>query len=255
MKYFLTLILCIPWLAACASTADPAINAQRDAAATQLAILAGTATAEMAELRTTADYVSTRASLAATRGAFLELTLVARGTPQEVIRQFQSSMMASLVTLTPTPAPALVIEADVASGQPEIIVTPLALPTPEALPTADPDAPQYADIVTATGVGNDDCALNITSEFTPQSSAIYVVARARNIAPGTQLSSQWTANGQPVVSYDFTPNFEIRDACIWFFVTPSEVAFTAGEWSVQLAINGVPNGSPARFTIRDAGGG
>lgn len=255
MKRILWFILWLPWLTACTGTADTASSAQRDAAATQLAILAGTATAEIAQLRTTVEYVSTRASLAATRGAFLELTLVARGTPQEVLREFQSSMMASLVTPTPSPAPALMVEAAPLSGQPDIIVTPLALPTPEALPTADPDAPQYVDIVSATGVGSDDCAVNITSEFTPQSPAIYVVARARNIQPGTQLSSQWTANGQPIVSYDFTPNFAIRDACIWFFVTPSEVAFTPGEWSVQLAINGTPNGGPARFIIRDAGGG
>jgi hypothetical protein len=104
-------------------------------------------------------------------------------------------------------------------------------------------------------VGSDDCAVNVTTDFTTQSAAVYVVARALNIPPGTRLSSEWAANGQPVVSYDFTPNFSIRDACVWFFVTPADVTFMPGEWSVQLAINGIPNGSPARFTIRDAGGG
>jgi hypothetical protein len=85
---------------------DSISAAQREAAATQLAILEATATAEVARLRTTVDYVSTRAALAATRGAFLELTLIARGTPESVIREFQSMTMASLVTLTPHPCAA-----------------------------------------------------------------------------------------------------------------------------------------------------
>ena len=252
MRCILRVIACLPLLAACAASEDSISAAQREAAATQLAILEATVTAEVAQLRTTVDYVSTRAALAATRGAFLELTLIARGTPESVIREFQSMTMASLVTLTPTPAPQT---ADLGDGLPEVIVTPLALPTPEATPTFDPDAPRYAEIVTAAGVGSDDCAVNVTTDFTTQSAAIYVVARALNIPPGTRLSSEWVANGQPVVSYDFTPNFPIRDACVWFFVTPADVTFVPGEWSVQLAINGIPNGSPARFTIRDAGGG
>jgi hypothetical protein len=245
-------LLAGPALVGCIPTPDPAEEAALNSAASQVAALQAAATQESARLRTTLDYAGTRVSLAATQGSFLELTLEARGTPPAVIASFRQEMFASFATPTPTPTLALRGDATVNAAQPptQIIITPLAISTLPGAPPADPNAPRLENIVTAVDVGSDDCAVGITNVFTTAMPEIYVVARARNIPNGTRLASRWRFNGEQVIRYEFTPNFTIQDACIWFFMDQTDVTFSVGEWTVQLEINDVPAAPPSAFSIR-----
>jgi hypothetical protein len=105
------------------------------------------------------------------------------------------------------------------------------------------------NIVMATGVGDDDCALGTVLQFTADVPAIYVVATAYNIAPGTQLASRWRIGASEKV-FDFTPDFAIAGECIWFFVDQTDFTFVPGTWSVSLEIDGTPAAPAIQFTIQ-----
>ena len=112
-----------------------------------------------------------------------------------------------------------------------------------------PAEPSLYNIVTSTGVGANDCALDSTTTFSTTDQQIYVVATAANIPAGTALSAQWYQEGTLVVSHDFSPDFDIAQNCIWFYIDQTDTPFTPGNWSVQLAMNGQSIGSPVTFTI------
>lgn len=255
MKSLLIILLLGPLLAACGTNDDTVLDAQRESAATQVSALVGTTTLEAARLRTTLDYTVTRASLAATQGGLLELTLVARGTPLTVLQEFQREMMGSFATATPPPSSDGSLAGITGNNAPvPLVITPLTLPTPDTSSVLSSDGPRLESIVTSTGVDGNDCPVGTTNTFSTASPSIYVVARAINIDASTRLSSRWNRDGEQIITYEFTPNFSIDNACIWFFMEQSDVTFTPGEWNVQLDINGTPAGLPITFTIRDAAG-
>ena len=99
-------------------------------------------------------------------------------------------------------------------------------------------------------VGNDDCAVGVTNTFSVSSTQIYIVARAVGVQSGTRLGSVWRkADGTPLVEFDFTPDFTIQDACIWFFAAPEDFPFEAGSYTVTLTVNNQPASNPVPFTI------
>ena len=244
-----TTIVMVMLLSACGVAIDNAAEAQRDNAATQVAALIATTTLEAARLHTTLDYTVTRASLASTQGSFLELTLETRGTPASVLQEFQAQIFSSFATATPTAASDQRLSQSTSVAT-QLVVTPLIIPTSNE-PVVDPNAPRLENIVTSTGVDGDDCAVGETNVFTTATPSIYVVARAVNVLQDTRLGSRWNLNGEQVISYEFTPNFTIENACIWFFMDQADVIFTPGEWTVQLDINGSPAALPINFTIRE----
>jgi hypothetical protein len=238
LVFLLWLIVLV--LGACTdNSTENLVITQYSVASTQISDVRASATVEQARMQTTLDYASTRASLASTQGAFLQLTLIARGTPIEQLQTEQANVLARYAT--PTPAPqgtTLAVVNTPSAPQPTaIIVTPLVL---TSLPTIDSTLPRLENIVMATSVGADDCALDTTSTFSVNTPQIYVVARAVNIPPNTRLSSRWLYNAQEVITYDFTKDFLIESACIWFFIDPIDVVFQAGNWAVELAIDGTP---------------
>ncbi len=84
---------------------------------------------------------------------------------------------------------------------------------------------------------------------------IYVTATANDTAAGTTFSSTWYYEGTQVAYYEWTPDFSIRSACIWFHMPASEVDYTAGNYNVQLAVNGTNVGAAAAFTITSSAPG
>lgn len=129
-------------------------------------------------------------------------------------------------------------------------ITPTATTAPEtAAPTLDPNGPRFEGVVTATGVGDDDCAVGTTSAFSPSTAEIYVVAAGFNIAAGTTIQSNWLRRDAPLTSFDFAPDNAVNGACIWFFADQTDFAFEAGEYRVDLLIGGVLAGS-ATFEVR-----
>lgn len=208
--------------------------AQNVSLTTQIAAVRETATYESDQLQITLEYVNTLVGQAQGQGNELRATLVARGTEPANINLSGASVPPQI-----TPPP------DMA---PEDNNTDPALPpdAPTQLPSGD--TPSLINIVMSTGVGNNDCATGVTSQFTTSTNAIYVVATAQNITPGTRIDSRWQVGAESVV-YNFTPDFNINSECIWFYIDQSSVTFTPGDWQVQLDINGVAAGPAVPFSI------
>lgn len=129
-------------------------------------------------------------------------------------------------------------------------VTPTATPAPVTpAPTLDPNGPRFEGVVTATGVGDDDCAVGTTSVFSPSTAQIYVVATGFNIAAGTTIQSSWFRGDTALTSFDFAPDNAVNGACIWFFADQTDFAFDVGTYRVDLLIGGVQAASAA-FEVR-----
>ncbi len=223
------------------------LAAQNAALREQMTGVFGTATIEADRMLVTLDYMGTRVAQVDQQNLNLQATLIARGTSPSAIGPLDPDS----VTLIPTSS------ADVTGGNvppqqgsaqtsPPVVVTP---GTSDAV-IAAPTEPALTNVVTASGVGSDDCATGSVSSFSASTAEIYVVATALNILPGTQIASRWQVSGQEVF-FDFTPDFEIDGACIWFFINQSDVPFTPGNWNVQLEINGTPAGSAVQFSITE----
>ncbi len=104
---------------------------------------------------------------------------------------------------------------------------------------------------TASSVrSSDGCAENVTSQFSTGTSQIYATARALNVAAGTEMGVEWSLAGQIVYSSSFVVEQNNPDFCFWFFITPEDVPFTPGEWSVRILVNGAPI-QPFTFMITE----
>ena len=90
----------------------------------------------------------------------------------------------------------------------------------------------------ASGVGSDDCALDVNPRFTPSSAAIYVVANAYKIPAGATISSSWQRANTEVALFSFDAQRAINGSCIWFFIDQSDTPFFSGSWSVELRLDG-----------------
>lgn len=228
--------------------------------------LRSTVTVQAARARTTVDASLTEVSLAATRSQFLKATLVSYGTPQSYLESFQRQFMDRelySLFLTPTPASAPTISNNIIppvqvtqppssaarSASNAATLAALNRATPSPTPTIASNQPYVTDVVTAQGVGDDDCAVGISSEFTNTAPAVYVVARAYNVTSGTRFASRWLLRNEEVVYHDFTSEFEFNDECIWFFIDEADTTLFVGAWSVVLEVNGVVQGAPTQFQV------
>jgi hypothetical protein len=223
------------FLSACArqSQVELTLVATQIALNTQIAAVRNTATVQAERIQVTVEYMATQVRSAEVQNDQLRATLVARGIDPQALTNIDPS------SITPLP-PGVVNNVP----QPEI--------TGEAIPPITPTpggAPALTDIVTSENVGNDDCAVGVTSTFSASAQQIYVVATALNIQPGTTIVSRWQVGGQEIV-HDFTPDFEINQNCIWFFIDQVDTTFTPGNWNVQLEINGSAVGT-ATFSITE----
>lgn len=236
--------LCLMMTACVDNSARRTLEADYGVASTRLAELAGTATVQSARLQTTLDYATTRVARVATRSQFLKATLVEYGTPQSVLDAFQQQVSDGAIVLpTATPLPAVTPDTPQTAPEPS---------NPSASPTPPPaGGTRLANPVTALDVGDDDCASGVTDRFSPDEDAIYIVATAIDVSAGMTLTSRWSLAGEERVRLDWTPDFDIAEACIWFFIDQSDTAFTPGSWSVILDINDSPVTPPVPFIIND----
>lgn len=211
---------------------------------TQIAAVRQTATIEADRLQVTVEYMNTLVAQAQEQRSQLQATLIARGADPAAIGVNITPLAPQPSPLPPADAVSAVVVPPPAPG--DVPVTPFGGAGAPVTNTA----PALANIVMATGVGQDDCAVGVTSVFSTTSERIYVVATAYNIQPGTLILSRWFQEGRQVVTHDFTPDFPINDACIWFFIDQTDVPFTPGNWAVDLEINGAVVGPSTRFTIQ-----
>lgn len=123
--------------------------------------------------------------------------------------------------------------------------------TPSPIPiqaTVDPNGPSLTSITLTDQVGADDCPVASMTSFSSGAAEIYVTAMANNVVANSTLTADFTREGQEMQTYTWTPDFDIRGACIWFHMPASDVQFTPGNWSVALAINGAAAGG-LNFTV------
>ncbi|MBA3868407.1 MAG: hypothetical protein H0X30_04585 [Anaerolineae bacterium] len=223
---------------------------------TQIVDLRTTATYQADQLQQTQEYIETIVPKANRLRDELASTLQAVGI-DVTLHPVGSNSSFVLATATATSVageqqPIIIVE-----GTSNVASTPIpsdasSAPSGSAVaPTAG--QPMLFNLVTAEGVGSNDCALASVTSFTADIKQIYVVATAANITAGTKIGAQWYLNDTVVTKQDFTPKDDINNNCIWFYAEPVDFPFTAGSYRVDLLINDTPvTGAQASFTIQPA---
>lgn len=250
----------------CNMFAPPAANqtlaVERDSAATQVAEAHASATLAADRLSVTAEAAQTSVARSAAQSTRIAATLFALGTPFVDIRFITPE------AATPTAQPGIGAGNQVVGGPPAVQPTIIGqgsaqgnatlqgepAPTlPGAPATAEPGngGAELVNIVITDRVGSDDCAVGSVSDFAATALGVYVVATARNLPAGSQLTARFLNNGVEQVYYNWSPNFNISEGCVWFYMPASDVVFSTGNWSAQLELNGAAAGAPALFTVSD----
>ncbi|QPC84778.1 hypothetical protein G4Y79_10505 [Phototrophicus methaneseepsis] len=242
-------------LGACgAGTADQTLVADYNNSSTLIADMRMTGTVHAARLQTTLDYSGTRVALAATQSIFLKGTLQALGYDINELNALQEAAMNGSVQF-PTatqPAPNFSIEENqpTAAGS-----TPPAGDNTNVSPTAPADlsgsGPQLVNAALASEVGSDDCPITTTSQFTLNSNIIYLTMRAVNVSAGSTITARWLRPDGEERVFDWTPDFNIDDGCVWMYIDQTDEAFVAGVWSVTIELNGTQATDVLSFRIDD----
>ncbi len=241
-------------LTACRSSeAELTATVLHQAVQVELDSLRSTSTVARARIRTTLDYAGTQVSKAEESSEFLRFSLGNLGTDRafidENVSQIENFATQPPATRIASGAPSDSTLVPPPTSAPQVIVTP---PIPSPAPTAIESGPRLENIVLASAVDQNDCALDVNPRFTSQSAEIYVVAEIYDIPPGATISSSWRRDGNEVALFDFQKQRFIDGSCIWFYIDQSVVAFQAGSWSVELQVDGVALSPPVDFQIVEA---
>ena len=241
-------------LSACGSSSEQlTLVADKDIASTQMSNIRASATVVRARMQITLDFAGTRAIEVEQQGQFLRSTLVAMGTDSAYINS-NLPLPGNFPTFTPQPTSPISVQITPAP-LPEVTEElnaegTLVLVTIE--PTEEANQPRLQNIVLSSGVNDNDCAVDTNPRFTPESTEIYVVATAYEIAAGSNIVSVWQANGVEVARFGFQPESEIDGNCIWFFIDQSDAEFVVGTWSVEMLIDDAPAAPPLPFQILES---
>jgi hypothetical protein len=129
-------------------------------------------------------------------------------------------------------------------------------PPVAAVPAADngtPDASagngfSFAEVVTAKGKDNSNCAVNRTSTFSVNDPRIYVMADVRNFKSGTSVAVKWSGAD---FSRDDSLSLEVsgKRACIYFYIEPQTLSLKPGDYTVTVSAAGVSS-TPVQFTVQ-----
>jgi hypothetical protein len=108
----------------------------------------------------------------------------------------------------------------------------------------------FGKIVTAANVDANNAPTALANTFSPSQKTVYVVAEAKQVAPGTKLAASWTRDGTPVqVSDEVVASQGYHDSNIEFHLNAGADGFTPGNYKVQLLVNGQP-GPSADFSVK-----
>jgi len=108
----------------------------------------------------------------------------------------------------------------------------------------------FGKVVTAANVDSTNSPTALADTFSPTQKTIYVVAEAKQVAPGTRIAASWTRDGTPVqVSGEVVADKGYHDTNIEFHLNAGVDGFAPGKYKVQLVINGQP-GPDANFTVK-----
>ena len=241
-------------LAGCSSSApELTATAVYDQALAEIESLRSTATVDRARMKTTLEYVGTRVRQVEDAGQFLRSNLISLNTDTNFIAT-NVSLIQSAPTQPAQPSPTPTVRNVVDA------VTPIAPPTPVPIAAATQpgtvnalteanDQPRLENVVMASGVYQNGCAIDVNPGLTPASSEIYIVAQAYNISAGSTISTRWQRKGIEVAYFSFQAENDIDGSCIWFFIDQTDTAFIAGSWSVEIRVDDITLGSPIAFQI------
>lgn len=114
-----------------------------------------------------------------------------------------------------------------------------------------PDASvTFGKLVTTSNVDAKNAPTALAEVFSPQQKTIYVVAEAKDIAPGTRLASNWFRDGTLFkVSDEVVATHGYHDTNIEFHLDPGAEGWLPGKYKVQILANG-QTGPSASFTIK-----
>ncbi len=117
-------------------------------------------------------------------------------------------------------------------------------------PMSDDVSTQFVQVATAASVrGN--CAGELQSQFPQNTENIYITARGLNVRQGMIIEVEWHYEMQPVYQENWTIPVDSDDYCLWFYISPAEVEFTPGNWTVQLSAEGQPVSPSVSFIISE----
>ena len=244
-----------PAIAACSSNApQQTATAHFENVKAEVERLRATATVVRARMNTTLEYAAARVAQAEDAGEFLQFSLIGLGTEAGFI-QTEVSRIEFAPTRIALATPSATRQAAISTLPPVALATlaPTAsatLPAITSAPQATTTGPRFENIVMASGVDRDDCAIDVNPVFTPASTEIYVVAEAHNIPAGAEISTRWHRRGIEVAYFSFEAENRIDGACIWFFIDQTDTAFVAGAWSVELRVDNIALGSPVAFQVQ-----
>ncbi len=118
-----------------------------------------------------------------------------------------------------------------------------SLTTPDSMVT-------FGKVVTAANVDSNNAPTALADTFSPSQKTIYVVAEAKQIAPGTRIAASWTRDGTPVeVSKEIIASKGYHDTNIEFHLNSGPEGFTPGRYKVELIVNGTA-GPTAHYTVK-----
>lgn len=95
------------------------------------------------------------------------------------------------------------------------------------------------------------CAEGLEGTFPSSTPVLYATVTAYNIKAGTPMRADWYYNGELVYSGDWSVGQSASQLCLFYFITPDDVPFTPGLWSVALFADGFQLESPMSFNIVD----
>jgi len=254
----ITIGLTLLMINACSSNeVQQTLVAQNVALSTQIVDLRTTATFQADQLQQTQEYIETVVPKANRLRDELSSTLQAAGIdvtlhPVEANSAFTlATPRATAVANVNVPLPPIIVEGTSVASSPSDATSNSTDIVPDAAATIG--QPMLFNLVTAEGVGSNDCALSSVTTFTPNTKQIYVVATAANLTAGTSLGAQWYLGDTLLTKQEFAPKDDVNNNCIWFYAEPVDFPFTDGSYRVELLINGAPvTGAQASFTIQAA---
>ncbi len=228
-------------LAGCNFFAPPdqgAPDAAELAFATEAANLRLTATYESDRLQATQESVQTAVRDIELQNTRTAVTLIALGTP--FVDAAQITPLAPLRTALPGVGESefvMVTPGAASRGSLGSVVESTPVPTARPVIAAPEGGPAVLSVVLSEAVGADDCAAAPSSSFSSATRGIYAVVRVTGLTPRNVVTYRWQREGIEVWVDSWSPRANVDNACIWYYLTPAEVEFTAGNWGVEVVID------------------
>lgn len=224
--------------------------------ATQISALRGSATSQSDLLMGTLEAVNTSVRAVEQQSTRIASTLIAQGTtvvdvshltpfsPTQLAfsnsgvnsAQFDQSVQPFV---TPGGGALGNVPLNVPPTQPAINFTEQQVQPTEEVVNVNVTTPQLTNITLTLNVGADDCPIGSTSSVSSSANDVYVTAYAQNLTASNTLTSRWMFEGAEMVTYSWSPSGNINGACIWFHMPASAVAYTPGNWSVEVLLDGI----------------